>query len=138
MNIYKIDMKGRLVYFDKVDRFNGVGTLFPKNCEISYPEIVPVVWNFDFHNLDSVLGHAIVSKDELGLICDASLFKTDVIQEVLSENNNEFGIGGYYTKLKENRSKRGIREIQSAMLIGIGLTLGPVNKDYKLVMVEEG
>lgn len=133
----KIKMRGRIVYFDKVDWCNGTGSLFPKNCEITYPEIVPVVWNFDFHNLDSMLGHAVVSKDELGLICEATLFKTDVLTEVLSENNNEFGIGGYYTRLKDNSWKSGIREIQSAMLSGIGFTLEPANKDYKLVLVEE-
>ena len=131
----KIKMKGRVVYFDKPDDCNGTKTLFTKDCEINHAFMVPVVMDFDIHDADKVVGNAQVSRDELGLVCDVTIVKPELI-DILPELNNEIPIGGFYTRLKD-RWKNGVRVIESATLNCIGLTLGLINEDYKLVLVEE-
>ena len=128
-----IKMKGRLLTFDKLDK---IGIQFPKDCEIEYPDVVPVVWNFNFHKPDMVLGNAIVSRDETGLICDASINNMR-IRDLLPELNNELPIGGYFIGLKEHYDDYGVRIVDECKLRGIGVTLAPADEDNKLVLVDE-
>lgn len=130
-----IKMKGRLITFDKLD---SLGIKIPKDCEIEYPEIVPIVADFDFHKPDSVLGYVKVSRDETGLLCDATMTNT-VVRDLLSapELNNELPIGGYFIGLKDYYDDHGVRIIDKCKLRGIGVTFGPVDDEYKLVLVEE-
>ena len=128
-----IKMKGRLLTLDRRD---SIGVKFSKECKIEYPDVVPVVWNFDFHKADMVLGNAVVSRDETGLICDATLNNSKVL-DVLLELNNELPIGGYFIGVKTSYDDQGVRTVDECKLRGIGVTLAPADEDNKLVLVEE-
>lgn len=126
-----IKMKGRVLLFDRVDNLR---IMFPKNCNITYPEIIPIIWNFEFNNLDSVLGNATISKYEDGLICDA-IISNPIIREILDTENGELHIGGFYKKIKEHHHN-GVRMIDQAHLVAIGVTLAPALDELKLVLEE--
>ena len=127
-----IKMKGRVLLFDEVDNLN---TIFPKDCDITYLESVPIVHNFEFDRADGVFGHATISRDDKGLICDA-VMTDSVINEILPECNNELPIGGYFMKVKDYYIN-GIRVINKALLTGISITFGPASDKYKLVLEEK-
>lgn len=65
-----IEMSGRLLVFDKVDK---CGRLFSKDCKITAPKTVPVILNFDTFDSNNVIGSADIKPDEKGLICDVKL-----------------------------------------------------------------
>ena len=67
-----IKMHERLLIFDKPDT---IGYMFPKDCKISFPEVVPITWESSFNDPGKVIGNAYISKDEKGLICDAIITK---------------------------------------------------------------
>lgn len=130
-----IKMHGRLLLFDVIHRVNFIH-MFPKDCEITYPEKVPFVYDFEFNNPDRVLGYATITKDEKGLICDAvinNVIDRDILRETF---NNELPIGGFYNKTSHHQEEH-IRVFDRLNLVAIGVTLGPVHEDYKLVLSEE-
>lgn len=127
-----IKMSGRLLTFDKVDK---CGILFSKDCKITYPETLPVLWNFRRSNLDEVLGNATVSIDDSGLICDAVLYNNDIIN-LLPEFNDELPIGGFFNKLKDRRVGS-VRIIEECNLAGVSVVLAPASDDYKMSLVKE-
>ena len=137
-----IKMKGRLLLFDKPTSNR---TLFPKNCEITFAEKVPVIWDFRFNDPGAVLGSGHVMRDEKGLICEAELIRTDAIVElirtdaivdILHEFNGELPIGGYYSHVKSHQ-EAGLRVFESGCLTCVGVTLGPVDEEYRMRVVEE-
>ena len=127
-----IRMRGRLLLFDTLDK---AGFLFPKDCELTYPEKVPVVMYFKFNDPTKIIGHAIVSKDEKGLICNIELdnFDRDILQH---EFNDELYIGGYYRNTKRD-IKDGVVVIKKATLIGISTVFAPAHEEMKIRVVEE-
>ena len=76
-----INMIGRLLIFDKPDKLD---RLFPKDCKISFPEKVPVTYQFQMNDPAMLLGSADISRDERGLICN-----TVIKMVVKKENNND-------------------------------------------------
>ena len=128
-----IKMKGRLLLFDKPTSNK---TLFPKNCEIAYAEKIPVVWEFRFNDPGSVLGSGYVTMDEKGLICEAELTRTDAIIDILREFDGELPIGGYYSCVKSHHENR-LRIFDCGRLTCIGITLEPVDEEYRMRVVEE-
>lgn len=89
-----IKMKGRLLLFDKPTSNR---TLFPKDCEITFAEKVPVIWNFQFNDPGAVLGSGHAMRDEKGLICEVELTRSDTIIDTLREFDGKLPIGGYYS-----------------------------------------
>ena len=128
-----IKMKGRLLLFDKPTSNR---TLFPKNCEISYAEKIPVIWDFRFNDPGSTMGSGYVMRDEKGLICEVELTRTDVIIDVLREFNGVLPIGGYYSYVKSHQED-GLRVFESGCLSCIGVTLSPVDEEYRMSAVED-
>ena len=128
-----IKMKGRLLLFDKPTSNR---TLFPKNCEITFAEKVPVIWDFRFNDPGAVLGSGHVMRDEKGLICEVELNPSDVIIDILSEFNGELPIGGYYSHVKSHQDA-GLRVFESGHLTCIGVTRYPVGEEYRMRVVEE-
>ena len=128
-----ITMKCRLLLFDKP---NSNKTLFPKNCEITYAEKVPVIWEFRFNDPGSVMGSGHVMRDEKGLVCEAELTRTDAIVDILREFDGELPIGGYYSGVK-SQQKDGLRVFESGRLTCIGVTLIPVDEEYRMRVVKE-
>ena len=128
-----IKMKGRLLLFDKPTSNR---TLFPKDCEIVYAEKIPVIWDFRFNDPGSTMGFGHVMRDEKGLICEVDLNKSDVIIDILREFNGELPIGGYYYGVKSHQETE-LRVFESGCLICIGVTLDPVDEEYRMGVVEE-
>lgn len=127
-----VKMTGRLLLFDKIDK---LGLIFPKDCELTYPEKCPVAWQFKFNEPTLVMGTASVTKDEKGLICDVELtnFDRDILHNVF---HDESYIGGYYNKIKRHK-ENGATIIDKCNLVGIGITLGPADEEMKMVVKEE-
>ena len=128
-----IKMKGRLLLFDKPTLNR---TLFPKDCEITYAEKIPVIWDFRFNDPGSVMGSGHVMRDEKGLICEVELTRTDMIIDILREFNEELPIGGYYSYVKSHQED-GLRVFESGCLTCIGMTHYPVDEEYRMRVVEE-
>lgn len=128
-----ITMKGRLLLFDKPTSNK---TLFPKNCEIAYAEKIPIVWEFQFNEPSAVLGSGNVIRDEKGLICKAEITPSDVIVDILRKSDGELPIGGYYSGVKSHQENR-LRIFDSGRLTCIGVTLSPVDEEYRMRVVEE-
>ena len=126
-------MKGRLLLFDKPTSNK---TLFPKNCEITYAEKVPVVWEFQFNNPGAVLGSGHVMRDEKGLICKAEIPPSDAIADILREFDGELPIGGYYSGVKSHQGNH-LHIFDSGRLTCIGVTLSPVDEEYRMRVVED-
>ena len=129
-----ITMKGRLLLFDKPTSNK---TLFPKDCEIAYAEKVPVVWEFRFNDPESVMGSGYVMRDDKGLICEAEITPSDVIVDILREFDGELPIGGYYSRVKSHQGNP-LRVFDSGHLTCIGVTLSPVDEEYRMRAVEKG
>lgn len=128
-----IKMKGRLLLFDKPTSNR---TLFPKDCEITYAEKVPVVWEFEFNNPGNVMGSGRAMRDEKGLVCEVELTQTDMIVDILREFNGELPIGGYYSYVKSHQED-GLRVFESGCLTCIGVTLSPVDEEYRMRVMED-
>lgn len=127
-----IKMTGRLLVFDKPDINRNI---FPKGCEITFPEKVPVIRNFQFDRPDAVLGSATVTKDEKGLVCDVELtnFDRNVLHEYFGD---ELYIGGYYDQAKMGY-KNGVKIINKARLVCIGTVFDPADVELKIVLKED-
>lgn len=128
-----IKMKGRLLLFDKPTLNK---TLFPKDCEITYAEKVPVIWDFRFNDPGSVMGSGHVMRDEKGLICKVELTRSDVIVDILREFDGVLPIGGYYSYVKSHQ-EAGLRVFESGCLTCIGVTRYPVDEEYRMRVAEE-
>ena len=129
-----IKTKGRLLLFDKP---TSNSTLFPKNCEIAYAEKIPVIWDFRFNDLGSVMGSGHVMRDEKGLICEVELTRSDVIVDILREFDGELPIGGYYSHVKSHQ-EAGLHVFESGCLTCIGVTLSPVDEEYRMKLTKRG
>ena len=123
-----IKMKGRLLLFDKPTSNR---TLISKDCEITFAEKIPVIWDFRFNDPNAVLGFGHVERDEKGLICEVEIIRSDAIVDILHEFDGELPIGGYYSGVKSHQ-KDGLRVLESGHLTCIGVTLGPVDEEYRI------
>ena len=128
-----IKMKGRLLLFDKPTSNR---TLFPKDCEITFAEKIPVIWDFRFNDPGSVMGFGHVMRNENGLICEVELTRSDAIVDILREFDGVLPIGGYYNGVKSHQEV-GLRVFESGCLTCIGVTQYPVDEEYRMRVVEE-
>ena len=125
-------MKGRLLLFDTLDK---TGLFFPKNCELTYPEKVPVIREFSYDDPDAVLGSATVSKDEKGLVCNVELtnFDRDILR---NEFNDEIYIGGYYDAV-DSLYADDRRIITKAALLGVSTVFASAHEEMKMKVEKE-
>lgn len=70
-----IKFEGQVLKFGNVDKCN---RKFAPDCKITFPEKIPVAYNFD---MDEIIGHADISKVEDGLKGVVSLFDTNILLE---------------------------------------------------------
>ena len=105
----------------------------PDDCDIQFPEYVPVFWDFD--RLDQV-GVAHITRDENGLNADISIgaLSEDRFKE---HHDVKIGVGGYYIGIEYGEPVNGVLTVKKARLSHLGMTLAPVNDAYYLEIVEE-
>lgn len=125
--------KGRFLLFNSINN-NGCGKhVMPDDCDIQFPEYVPVFWDFD--RLDQV-GVAHITRDENGLNADISI---DALFEDCFKKHRDvkIGVGGYYNEIEYDASANGVLTVKKARLRHLGMTLAPVNDAYYLEIAEE-
>lgn len=81
------------------------------DCKITFPEKIPVAYNFD---MDEIIGHADISKVEDGLKGVVSLFDTNILP------GNEYFVGGYYTRIKTHVEDH-ITVVDSGRLVSMSI-----------------
>lgn len=128
-------IKGKLLDFDRVD---SLGYKFSKDCEIVYPEKLPIIWNFETSRPESVLGTGKVVRTETGLEIEGELTDKSLEDMILHGAIPSIGLGGFYSKVKcHNLKGQFIRVVDSANLKYVSITPKPVFKDYTFEVVKE-
>lgn len=121
-----IKMEGRLLNLDTVD---SCGRKFAKDCKIIFPKKVPVCWNFQHNDPNSVIGDADIFRDDKGLTCKVNL-RADLLIE------DEYYVGGFYTNV-EKHDENSISIISACTLRSMSIVLEPSDKSLKIRKVEE-
>lgn len=103
-----LKLKGQVLKFNTIDNCN---RKFSSDCNITFPEKIPVTYNF---NMNEVIGHADISKVEDGLDCEVSLFDINIFPE------NEYFVGGFYTRIKTH-AEDDITVVDSGRLVSMGI-----------------
>lgn len=93
--------------------------LFEKDCEITCPDRIPIILNFDFNNAKSVVGRATVRKDDESVKVDC-IFDNSIPDEYLSDDGRIY-VGGYYGGVISEVDPHGILHITHAKLTGVGI-----------------
>lgn len=106
--------EGRILNLDSVNICN---LKFAKDCKITFPEKIPVCYDF---NIYEIIGHAYISKVEDGLNCEVSLIDTDILPE------NEYFVGGYYTDIKMHMEDH-ITVVDSCRLVAMSIIFSDYN-----------
>lgn len=101
--------EGCLLRLGTIDK---CGRKFAEDCKITFPEKVPVIYNFQ-SGVDKVLGFADISRDEAGLKCKVTMTHVDF-------NDSEYFVGGYYTLVKIYKEDD-ITVIDSCELVGMSI-----------------
>ena len=130
-------LKARILLFDKV---NISGDMFPKNCKLTIPDKVPLLWNFE--QCKPACGIAEVTRDEFGLIAIVETIDTQYINEDSLKtllDTCKIGAGGYYNKIKYDKlhENTDLRVIEEATLVSISMTLAPVRDEYVFHIMKE-
>jgi len=126
-------IKGRLLLFNEL---NSDGSLFTKDCNITIPEKMSLVWNFKLHDPDDILGTAIVKRDDEGLILIGEITNQNFINLLNNEGIEGLGIGGFYNQLKCEETESAKRVVTSCNLVLSSITPGPVNPKYTFEIIE--
>lgn len=124
--------KGRFLLFNSINNHGCGEDVVPDDCDIQFPEYVPVFWNFDRFDL---VGTAHIFKDENGLNAEITIdvsseFRFNELRDV------KIGIGGYYVWIECGESVNGCMTIKKAYLSHLGRILSPVNDVYYLEIME--
>lgn len=129
-----MEIKGRLLLFNEL---NSDGSLFTKDCNITIPEKMPLVWNFKLHDPDNILGNAVVKRDEEGLILTGEIINQNFINLLNNEGIKGLGIGGFYNQLKYDETEYVKHIITSCNLILSSIVTAPVNPKYTFEIIEK-
>ncbi len=107
---------GTLCELGVIDKFD---LLFEKDCKITYPEVMPIILNFDFNNVKSVVGRAIVRRDDDSIKVDC-IFNHSIPDDYLSDDGRIY-VGGYYDRAISEVDLHGILHITHANLNSVGI-----------------
>ena len=109
-------LEGPVAVYDRVSINNFVIT---KDTEINYPEKIPVVWKYKFDDLAMVLGYAEISKVKNGLWAIVTV-TSKLFKQIIYERGKIY-CGGYYRGIKLHESLAGIRCVDKADLLALGV-----------------
>lgn len=112
--------EGRVLKLDSMDICS---RKFAKDCNIRFLERVPVLYNFQNNDPESVLGFADISKDDEGLLCKCEL---DV-----AFSDEWYFVGGYYLSVKAH-TEGVITVIDSGKLIAMSIVPNGAQADDNL------
>ena len=128
-------IKGRLLLFNQHDL---MGPSFSKDCNITIPEKMSLVWNFKLHDPDDILGTAVVKRDDEGLILTGDITNQKYIDLLNKETIEDLGlgIGGFYNQLKYDETESDKRIITSCNLVLSSIVTAPVNPKYTFEIIE--
>ena len=130
-----IKLEGRVLLFDVINQLSYKINKIPKDCKLTMPEKVPLIWNFEH---DKPIGFAIPIRDDKGIYATAETFSNEYIgvediRVILTDG--KIGVGGYY-RINKMHTEEGLDIIDEATLLDIGLTLAPVCEEYYFKIVE--
>ena len=87
-----IKMTGKILEFGTVDKCK---RMFAEECEITYPDKIPVILGFSFNDPQNVIGNCGVVRTKDGLTAKATVYNSDVLYA------DKVYVGGYYNKVKK-------------------------------------
>lgn len=121
-----------LLVFDEVDRNNN---LFPKDMDITLPDICPVLSGNPCGKAYACLGKGVVKREEDRLILDISFFPESDLDDTLRSLmvDNKIYIAGYYSSVKSHE-KDGIRIVESMRLDSAFITFADVYGNDELII----
>ena len=94
-------LKGQVLKFDVVDKCN---RKFASDCEVTFPEKVPVTYNF---SLDEIIGHAGKEK-KFGGSCMKSVFWMKLSSQSTKRSSSTNSPPEYRILTKQSHTKRSI------------------------------
>lgn len=109
-------LEGPVAVYDRVSINNFVIT---KDTEINYPEKIPVVWNYEFDDSESVLDYAEISKVENGLW--ATVHVSNELLKCVMHDRGKIYCGRYYLYPKSHTLSDGVRCVDKANLMALGV-----------------
>ena len=86
-----IKMAGKIMEIGKVDKCK---RMFTEECEITYPDKIPVILGFSVNDPQNLIGNCEVIKTKDGLTAKATIYNGDVLYA------DKVYVGGYYNKVK--------------------------------------
>ena len=125
-------LEGTILIFDTRDNDSYV---FTKETKLSYPENVPVAWNFEFNNPSLIVGTAEVHVS--GNILIATITTTNPIFEQVMMDRTFAWCGGHFTHCKGHQSPFGDSIIDEAVLWGIGVSAEDIDFNMSCLTVKE-
>lgn len=129
-----IKMHGTILELGTLD----IGNLtFSKNCEITYPEKVPIKdgfegWKTEVHDI----GTGVISKDGDRFVIDAEIYDeyVDVIDKYENICDGHVSVGGHYIQIESDK-EHGVQIINKAHLKYIACVIQSVNEELYLTRV---
>lgn len=117
--------EGRLLKLGTVDVCQ---RKFSKDCEISFPNKVPITINFS-RDPDKVIGYGHIIKDNKGFKVSVEEFREDF-------NDPEYNVGGFYINVKSH-DESGILVIDECKLESASIVFDPTDKDLVIRRIDK-
>lgn len=114
--------EGKLLKLGNIDISN---RMFSKDCEIKFPNKIPVMFNF---RSDATLGYSDILLDDDGLKCEANITRTGFIDDV-------YYVGGFYRDVKQH-FENGVQVIDSCRLVSMSIVSDPADKELKIRKID--
>ena len=129
-----IKMHGTILELGTLD----IGNLtFSKNCEITYPEKVPIKDGFEGYKTEvHDIGTGAISKDGDRFVIDAEIYDeyVDVIDKYENICDGHVSVGGHYVQIESDK-EHGVRIVNKAHLKYIACTIQSANEELYLTRV---
>lgn len=129
-----IKMHGTILELGTLD----MGKLtFPKDCEITHPEKVPIKDGFEGYKTEvHNIGTGVISKDGDKFVIDAEIYDkyADIIDKYERAFDGHVPIGSQYIRIESDR-ERGIQIVNKAHLKYIACTIQSANEELYLTRV---
>ena len=93
--------------------------IIPKECDITIPEYIPVVWNYIFGCPEYVIGNAEVEVLEDSI--KVTVKSSNVLFNEIMKNRKRILCGGFWNSITSHFDENGVRIVEKANLKGIGV-----------------